>query len=228
MDDVAAVLFDLDGTLAVHDQPFEGLWERALSAAGVDDVAPEHVAAVDLGALPTAETRDGFLRTLAEAAGREAGVALDDGTAAAAADAYVEAHDPTAVSFRAGAEAALSAARQRYPVGLVTNGDRATQTAKLEALGVADAFDAAVFCDPAAGVHPKPDPTPLEMAADGVGVAPSATVLVGNDLRADVGAARNAGARSAWVPKDEPPGDPAPAPDHVLAGMDEVAALLDG
>jgi HAD superfamily hydrolase (TIGR01509 family) len=227
MDDLAAVLFDLDGTLCVDDQAFVDVWAAAFERVDFDPpVGPADVAAVDPGDLPPVEDRRGFYAALYRVAVERVGHDPDPERAAAAADAYTAAHDLRAVSFRAGAEAALSAARADHAVGLVTNGDRETQTAKLEALGVVDAVDAAVFCAPEHGVPGKPDPEPVEAALADLGVDPGRALLVGDDLRADVGAARDAGMRSAWVPRGTPPADPDPAPDHVFDSMHGVADLL--
>jgi putative hydrolase of the HAD superfamily len=228
MDDIEAVLFDLDGTICVHDQDPVALWGRAFERAGADPpVAPATVAGVDPADTPTVETRQEFFRALYEAGVERAGATLDPETAAAVTDAFLAVADPAAVSFRPGARAALAAARERGAVGLVTNGGRDSQTSKLDALGIRDAFDAAVYCDPRAGVQPKPDPTPVEMALDELGVPADGAVLVGDTLRADVRAARNAGTRSAWVPRQDRADEPVPEPDHVLERMDEFAALLD-
>lgn len=227
MDDLAAVIFDLDGTLCVDDQAFTDVWAAAFERIGFDPpVAPADVAAVDPGELPPVEDHRGFYGALYRVAVEQAGRDPDPERAAAAADAYVAAHDLGAFSLREGAEAALTAAREDHAVGLVTNGDRATQTAKLEAVGVADAFDARVFCAPEHGVAGKPDPEPVEMVLADLGVDPVAALLVGDDRRVDVGAAHDAGARSAWVPLGEPAADPEPEPDHVCDSMGEVADLL--
>jgi len=227
MSDFDAVCFDLDGTLCVQDQEFVDLWDAAFELAGVDPaIAPADVADVDADAVPTVESPEAFYEELFLAAAREAGADVDRATATSVAEAYLEVHDPAAVSFRPGAREALAAARERGPVGLVTNGGEATQTAKLDALGVRDAFDAAVYCDPRAGVEPKPDPTPLRMALDRLGAAPGETLLVGDSLPADVRGAHDAGMRSAWVPVGDPEGDPEPEPTHRLDSMAAVAALL--
>lgn len=229
MDDLEAVLFDLDSTLCVHDQDPAVLWDRAFERAGVDPpVAPEAVAGVDPESTPVVESEHEFFRALYEVAVEQAGATPDDGTADAVAEAYRTVWDPSMVSFREDAREALATAREQYAVGLVTNGGRDTQTEKLDSLGIREAFDAEVYCDPRAGIDPKPDPTAVELALEDLGVSADRTVLVGDSLRADVGGAHNAGSRSAWVPHQDRERDPHPQPDHVCEGMAEVAALLDG
>jgi len=230
MDDLAAVLFDLDGTLCLAEQSFPELLAGAFDDAGVAPIFDQaDVDAVDRGTLPDAETTREFFTHLFGAAAERAGTAPDDAALAAVVDAYLDRYEPARVRTRPGARAALSAARDCARVGLVTNGGRETQAAKLETVGLADAFETAVYCDPAAGIDPKPDPTPVRLAVEELGVAPGRTLLVGDSLHADVAGAHNAGARSAWVPRPaDAVVDPEPAPDHVLAGMDELAALLGG
>jgi len=229
MDDIAAVLFDLDHTLCLPAQDGEALLARSFDRAGVDPLfAPADVDAVDTATLPTAESTREFFGFLFDAAAERADGDPDDADVAAVADAYVDLYDPADVSVRPGAREALSVARERYDVGLVTNGGRETQIAKLDAVGMADAFAAEVYCDPGAGIEPKPDPTPVTMAIEELGVDPDEAVLVGDDLGVDVAGAHNAGAHSAWVPLDDPRPDPEPAPRHVLDGMDAFATLLEG
>lgn len=227
MHGVDAVLFDLDHTLCLPSQDSDVLLARSFDRAGVDPLfGPDDVEAVDPATLPTADSTREFFGFLFESAARNAGGGPDDAVGAVA-DAYVDLYDPARVSVRPGAREALAAAREQYAVGLVTNGDRATQTAKLETVGMADAFAAAVYCDPGAGVDPKPDPTPVRMAVDRLGVEPDDALLVGDDLGVDVAGAHNAGVRSAWVPLEDPAPDPEPAPGHVLDGMSAFADLLE-
>lgn len=227
MTDFEAVVFDLDGTLAVPDQNYERLLATAFERAGVEPLfGVGDLDAVDTAALPTARSDREFHENLFRAGAEVAGSDPGEGVVAVVADAYLDAVDPAAVSFRPGAREALATARERYDVALVTNGGEATQVPKLQRLGIADAFDAEVYCDPAAGVEPKPDPTPLRMAVDELGVAAADAVKVGDTLAADVAGAHNAGMRSAWVPQGEVLPDPEPAPTRVFESMQAFADLL--
>lgn len=78
------------------------------------------------------------------------------------------------------------------PVGLVTHCQEFLTEPILEALDIADWFDTVVCCDEEIGW--KPDPRPLELAMNDLGVAGNghAGAMVGDDPR-DVGAAHNAG-----------------------------------
>ncbi|WP_435179626.1 HAD family hydrolase [Halorussus sp. AFM4] len=116
--------------------------------------------------------------------------------------------DPTAVEFLPGAEAALDALGAGHDLALVTNGDRATQTAKLEALGIADRFDAATFTEPGGPV--KPDPDHFHRTLSALGLAADEAVHVGNSLRSDVAGAHAAGVTSVWLEQADATADHSP------------------
>lgn len=223
---IDAVVFDLDGTLCVRERDDEEIHEAIFERVAFDPFfEPADVRAVDPADLPpvdsTRERWEAFYRAVADRVGGdpERAPALADATMAA----YVD--DPE-VRFREGAREALRAARERHDVALVTNGSERAQGAKLDALGIRDAFDATVFCGPACDLPGKPDPEPFERALDALGAAPERSVYVGNWLHGDVTGAHNAGMRSVWVPDRDPPADPDPEPDHRLESMAEVPDVL--
>ena len=76
------------------------------------------------------------------------------------------------------------------PVGLVTHSQQRLTDAALSQLGIRDWFDGVVCCTAELGW--KPDPTPVRLAMDRVGVDGADGVLVGDGPQ-DVGAAWNAG-----------------------------------
>ncbi|WP_415380768.1 HAD family hydrolase [Halosimplex sp. TS25] len=224
-----AVCFDLDSTLCVSEQSDAEIHQAVFDRCGVDPFfSPADVRAVDAAELPTAESDREFYESLYREVCESVGG--DPAHAPDLAAATVEVVDPAAVTFREGAREALDRARERYDVGLITNGGEATQSAKLEALGIADAFDATVFCDPTDGVAPKPDPTPFERALAALDAPPERTLYVGDSHAADVVGAHEAGLRSAWIPlvrhDAAPATDPDPAPTHRLESMTDLAAVL--
>ncbi|EFW91896.1 HAD-superfamily hydrolase, subfamily IA, variant 3 [Haladaptatus paucihalophilus DX253] len=218
-----AVLFDLDSTLCVSEQDEEAVLTDAFDRASVEQycTVADIIEAVD--DIPTAETSHEFYELCFAAAAREVGV--EDHHASALATAYEECVDHSAVSFRPGAEDALAAASETN-VGLVTNGDEATQTVKLDALGIADAFDTLVFVDPRNGVPPKPDAAPFEKALTDLGVAPDDALHVGDSLRADVAGANALGIDSVWVPHENRRIESAHEPTHTLTSLAEFPELL--
>jgi HAD superfamily hydrolase (TIGR01509 family) len=73
----------------------------------------------------------------------------------------------------------------------------------------------------------KPHPALFRRALDDLGVAAQEAVMVGDDLRADVGGARASGMRAIWVrrPPDRP--DPAPPGVPAVTRMDQVLPALE-
>jgi len=158
-----AICFDLDSTLSASrpgtPRPSSS---RRFERAGCEQFCTPADLRAAVPDLPTAETdREFYEHLFTEVTGR---AGIDSGIAPTLAAAHLEVQDPTAVEFRPGAEAALERARDLGRVGLITNGGRPTQTQKLEALGIADAFDARVFTEPSAGILPKPNAAPFERA----------------------------------------------------------------
>lgn len=197
MPSYAAICFDLDSTLCEATQDGDALLERTFDRVGVEPFCTRDDFREAIPSLPTARTNREFYEYLfAEVAER---ADADPTLAPDLAGTYLQRLDPTAVEFRPGAEAALEFARERGPIGLVTNGGRETQTEKLESLGIAGAFDAAVFTDPTAGIHPKPDAAPFERALAELETTAAETLHVGDSLHADVAGANAMGMDSAWI-----------------------------
>jgi histidinol-phosphate phosphatase family protein len=147
--------------------------------------------------------------------------------------------DAARVVARRGAAAAVAAARAGgRATAVVTNQsgiarghltmgevDRVNQRVD-ELLGP---FDAWAVCPhgPDDGCRcRKPAPGLLLDVARATGAAPSAMLVVG-DRAADVGAARQAGSVGVLVPSPSTEPHAYELADHVLAGLDELAALLE-
>lgn len=220
-----AVCFDLDRTLCVDDQDREAVLRAAFDRAGVEPYCTSADLSAATQRIPTAETDLEFYRLCFAEAARELGA--DPTHAPDLARAYDAVQDHGEVRPLPGVEAALDAAREVGPVALVTNGSETIQTAKLETLGLADAFDATVFCDPAAGVPPKPDAAPFERALATLGTDPAETYHVGDSLAADVAGANAMGMRSVWVPHDDAAADNADhEPSHTVDSLADLPAVL--
>ena len=224
-----AVLFDLDSTLCVSEQTDHGIHAAVFDRVDVEPFfSPADVRGVDSTEMPAAASEVEFYEALYRAVAADVGG--DPSHASELAEATVEVVDETAVRFREGAKAALDYACERYDVGLVTNGGERLQRRKLERLGIADAFDATVFCDPGAGIRPKPHPAPFRAALSALDVSTDRCVYVGDSLDHDVTGANHVGLDSVWVPLDRPhedlPDDPDPAPTHRLDSLTELPAVL--
>ncbi|WP_265110363.1 HAD family hydrolase [Halosolutus halophilus] len=192
-----AICFDLDSTLCEPSRDAGTLLERTFDRAGVDRFCTPADLRAAVPSLSTTETdREFYEHLFAEVATR---ANVDPGVSSTLANRYLELRDPTAVQFKPGAEAALEYARERGRVGLITNGGRETQTKKLRALDIEDAFDVRVFTEPSAGIYPKPDTAPFERALSSLEAAPDRAIHVGDSLHADVAGANAMGIDSAWI-----------------------------
>lgn len=127
--------------------------------------------------------------------------------------------EPTAYEPLPGAREAVETVRTRgFAVGLVTNGAREPQRAKLREAGLADAFDATFFATPERGI--KPDPRPFTTTADALGVTPGDCVSVGDGYETDVVPAADLGMTTVLVGSGD-----APAADYVVAGPSAVPTV---
>ena len=177
-----AVVFDLDYTLAVPTRDRETLLREAVDAADAPPLTREEYLETH-GRHLTRESREPIFAELLE--GRET-----DAEPAALAAAYREAI-ADALEPLPGVEAMLEDLKERYRVGLLTNGPVRAQRDKLATLGWEETFDAALVTgELEAG---KPDPRAFEAIAAELDVASDETVYVGDDVDADVYGATNAG-----------------------------------
>ncbi|WP_408957315.1 HAD family hydrolase [Natrinema sp. 74] len=219
-----AICFDLDMTICESTQDAAGLLASTFDGADCEPFCTPADLRAAVPDLPTAETdREFYEHLFTEVAGR-AGV--DAGVAPTLAREYLERQDPTAVAFRPGAKAALECARDLGRVGLITNGGRQTQTEKLEALGIGDAFDARVFTEPSDGIHPKPSAAPFERALADLGVASDAAIHVGDSLHADIAGANAMGLDSAWVDTGRDDGPRDHEPTYELASLESFETIV--
>ncbi|AZH25740.1 HAD family hydrolase [Haloplanus aerogenes] len=209
--DTAAVAFDLDDTLAVTRVDRATLLEQALRAVGAPQRSREAYLQAHAENL-TARSREPVFERLFE------GEAVD---ATAVAQAYRDRVN-AALEPVPGVEEMLATLRERYRLGLLTNGPVVAQRSKLAALGWTDAFDAALVTgELTAG---KPESAAFESLLAELGTDASETVFVGNDVTADVQGAVAAGIDAVQVCyPDGPPRDP-DAFAHVE--RDELATRL--
>ena len=127
--------------------------------------------------------------------------------------------DDRAVGLRPGATDALDAASAIGPIGVITNGPKARQQTKLDALGIIDRFETAVYAAELA--RSKPHTEPFEQAVADLDVAAERTLYVGNSLGYDV-----AGLPVAWLCGDDERGDY--DPEYVIDSLGELPAILRG
>lgn len=180
---VRAVLFDLDGTLIATRR----LYIEALADA-LEPVLGERFSEADIMRhKPRAERR--FLTSMVEA--HEAGGVLERFYAS-----YEARHDRDFEGLYTGVAELLDAIRRRpLPMGLVTGKSRRAWEITSSRVGLGT-FGVHVFDDDVPA--PKPDPTGLKLALEGLGAAASEVVYVGDSLT-DLEAARAAGMASVAV-----------------------------
>ncbi|MCL7417978.1 MAG: HAD family hydrolase [Halalkalicoccus sp.] len=191
-----AVVFDLDYTLAVVSRDRSTLLSEASESTGI----PVGFSREEYGAAHqrahSHETRGPIFADLLEE--EEAGEALAEAYRNAIADSL----EPVA-----GAESLIEDLRQRYAVGLLTNGPVVAQRDKLRTLGWEGLFDAAVITgELEAG---KPHPRAFEAILGALEIPPEEAVYVGDSVEADVTGASEIGMTVVQVLY---PGGPDPDP----------------
>ena len=215
-----AVLFDVDDTLCRYRRSGAALLAAAFDRAGHEpfitaeeyhDRYPEFVDDSD-------SMRDLRAQCFAAIADEKG---YDPSVGRRVAAAYADERDHGNVEPQPGVDEALSALSD-LPLGVVTNGAPAMQSAKLAALGLGEAFDVVVhggYDAPA-----KPSPEPFHQALSSLDASPGRTYHVGNSLSSDVAGARAAGVRAVWLADGT--ARPEPEPDHTVDALADVPRLL--
>ncbi|WP_136689221.1 HAD family hydrolase [Halorhabdus amylolytica] len=195
---LAAVVFDLDETLAVTARDRQTLLANTVGEAGLEPIEYGTYERAHREAV-TGETRARIFETIYE-------------------DEPVDPHD-LAEAYRGvvnehlepveGAEELLStlANGAGYRVGLLTDGPERAQCSKLDALGWTNLVDATVVTGTME--TRKPDPAAFEAILAALSVEPSEAVYVGDKPEADVEGALAAGMRAVQILY---PGGPDPHP----------------
>ncbi|WP_340101205.1 HAD family hydrolase [Salinibaculum salinum] len=210
---LAAVVFDLDYTLAVPDRDRQTLLDEATAAAGGRDIDRSEYLSEHRKHRAT-ETRTPIFEGL-----------LATGDPAEAAEAYREGVNEALVPV-AGVPELIEELRTQYRVGLLTDGPVQAQEAKLETLGWTGLFDSVVVT----GSLPagKPDGRAFEAVLGELGVAAGAAVYVGDNPDADIRGAKDAGMLAVQVLSDR--FERAPEADGYIERdqlADELMAFLD-
>jgi phosphoglycolate phosphatase len=209
-----AFLFDMDGTLVDSLADIGGSMNFVLGTLGF----PEH---------PIAD----YKMLVGEGASSLVAKSLPPGQEALRADALARyrSHYATNLVARSrpyeGIVPLLAALRARGDrIAVVTNKPQAPAGAIVDALFARGTFD--VVVGEREGVARKPDPAPALVAAEALGVAPSACVFVG-DTSVDILTARAAKMRGVgvlWGFRDREELETAGA-DHIVAQPDEILGL---
>ncbi|WP_273836034.1 HAD family hydrolase [Halococcus sp. PRR34] len=223
---ISTVCFDLDGTLLTYDHDPDEVLATAFDDAGVEQFCDPTQLWAAADDVDDADDDIDFLTKTFRVAGERQDGEIDSPDVLARA--YDDATDHTDVSFRPGAQTALDRAREHGRVGLITNGGRATQREKLDALDIHDAFETHVYAGET--TPPKPATEPFERAITALDADPERTLYVGNSLRHDVAGARAAGLQAAWFPvmgdRDDRGDGDGHEPHHVFESLHDLDDVL--
>lgn len=194
-----AVVFDLDGTLAVPDRDHQTLLTEAADAADAPRLSRTEYLRAHREAV-AGETRAPIFERLLE---------NGDPPAEAVARAYREAIND-ALEPVDGVESLVGDLTNGlgYRVGVLTDGPPRAQRSKLERLGWTDRFDATLVTGEID--TRKPDPVTFETICDWLEVEPTNAAYVGDDPEADIAGAADVGMRAVQVRYD---GGPSTHPD---------------
>ncbi len=239
---IGVVLFDLDDTLFAHreavDDAVIATLEAMERAGDPPAVAEEQARWRELEEHHYDRYLSGELdyrgqrRERVRAFLAPYGTAVEDDAAEAWFEEWVQRYR-SAFRLHEDALPCLDALEQRIPgvrFGIITNGDLAFQTAKLEALGIEQRF-AHLITSGELGVA-KPDPRIFEVAAERFGVGTADCVYVGDRLRTDAIGATLAGLRGVWLDRGHVAAEPADLAEArrlgvpVLSGLGDLPGLL--
>jgi putative hydrolase of the HAD superfamily len=230
-----ALFLDLDDTILRFGAGGEGLWA---------ELAGETAAALEIDRLGLVRALDearaaywsdaersragrldmrGARRTITAAAFAALGLRAPD-AARTLADAFTWEREAR-VAPLPGAMRALAGFRARgVRLALLTNGSREFQRGKLVRFDLERSFDA-IFIEGELGFG-KPDARVFERALSALGVAPSETWMVGDNLEADIAGAQAVGIHAVWIDHrgGGVPRTTATRPDRVVRGLAELAS----
>ena len=208
-----AVVFDLDSTLCYYPLSVEEVLSEALRRTGIareilGDLpgAAERYAQLWGEVQATLESTDRIRLRIIERLLTERG-SDDTSYATRLSNAYGAVRDETGIRPFEGVAALLNDLKERYGLGLLTNGPSDMQWEKIRALGFGHAFDAIVVAGDV-GIY-KPDVRIFKMLLDRLEVRASAALFVGDIYESDIVGAHAVGMRTAWVRRDgaRPTGD---------------------
>lgn len=228
--DVAAVLFDWGGTLAVH-VPVEliDLWRAAAQTLAPHDVEGMTRVLVAVEAASWARTtttmRSARLMDLLREASDEVGLDVAAAVMTTAHDAHLDAWTPT-IRHHPSATSVLREVRAAGArVGLLSNTHwpRSFHEQFLARDGLDPLIDQRLYTCEIDWI--KPHPVPFRMLAERLGVAPEACVFVGDRPIDDIQGAVGVGMRAVWIANDHAPGDPSAA-HATIEDLAELPALL--
>ena len=129
------------------------------------------------------------------------------------------------VTLSSGCTGLLDELRQRYRLGVITNGPAEVQQHKFDHTGVSEYFE--MFLPSGEVGVEKPDPRIFHIALDRLGLAPREAIFVGDHLDLDVMGAQRAGMKAVWYnPQRWPSEFPHIVPDAEIGRLQDLMAVL--
>ena len=231
MNNIKAVLFDLDDTLFDREAAqsmalelivkrfpgiFNGLEMEDIEAAFIEsDIVTSRD--FDAGA-PSEGLRDIRSRLFLKLLG------IQEDYAEAITEVYVRDY-PTVNTPVAGAVPLVKELRNRFKAGVVSNGFPDVQYRKLETIGLLHEFSCIVLSEEI-GIR-KPLPGIFTHAALLLQVEPSECLYVGNSYTSDVVGARNAGMTACWLNREVMiPDNKDIQADYIISDLKELLGIL--
>ena len=203
LDGLEAIVFDLDGTLCTYALSVEEVFAEALRRTCIDPVvlgdlagAAARYAELWSDVQTTVGSTDRIRLHIIERLLAERGTGSSN-SAARLSDAYGAVRCESGIRAFDGAGELLHLLKERYALGLLTNGPSDTQWEKIRTLGFGRAFGAIVVAGDV-GIF-KPDVQVFGMLLDRLDVRASAALFVGDNYDLDIVGAHRAGMRTAWV-----------------------------
>jgi len=226
VNDIDAVLFDLDGTLCRHAGDADAAYRGAFDRVGVEPFGEPSELWAALDGPPDPDDRVGYLGAgLARVAAQRGRSDVDP---IGLAEALVDGIEEIGVELLPDATAALDAAAARGKTGIITNGPRSRQERKVRSLGLDGRVDVVIYAGDLA--RRKPHAAPFREALAALGTTAERALYVGDSLAYDVAGAHNAGLRVVWIRGDEADGESDPGsyrPDYVIDGIGDLEELLE-
>lgn len=189
---IRALLFDLDDTLLDHTGAARDAVDQWCRELGLPEGQHARFAAIERTWFSAYERGEVTHQGQRAARCREfLGREMSDAEALATYDGYLSAYREQWRAFADALPTLTWALESGFQVGVLTNGEREMQQAKLEATGLALAD---VLLIPTVDLGcPKPQREAYLAACDQLGAAPADTLMVGDSLANDVQGARTAG-----------------------------------
>ena len=225
---ITTVIFDLDDTLFDEiDFCRSGFRAAAEHVAGLSDAySAEEVFAALWKCFLTGDRGSTFNTALAEL-----GIGYDDRLIGKLVEVY-RTHRPT-LTLPPESRSALDNLKDKYTLGLLTDGFLPTQRLKVQALGIEHYFRAIVYTEELGREHWKPSPLGFERLLEMLGARPEQTAYVADNETKDFIAPNRLGLLTTQLRR--PCGlyrQPAPRPDAApkvkIDRIDKLAAVLAG